>query len=73
MTGIQRAEERFSQAAEETAEASVPIDQISISGADPMINAQVEQMTAQLSYKANIKTLQSAQQMDETLLQLFTT
>lgn len=72
LAGLQAADARVTQAAQETYEATLPTDQISISSQDPLIQAQTDQITADLSYRASIKTIQTAQQMDETLLQLFT-
>ncbi len=46
-------------------EARAAIDQ-----QDDLVRATTDRMTASISFKANIKTMQTAQEMDETLLSL---
>lgn len=69
--GITRATATLDAAAAETYEATVPTDSVSIDGgADPLITATTDRMQASLMMQANVKLLQSAQQMDDTLLSL---
>ncbi|MFZ5444222.1 MAG: hypothetical protein ACOZQL_29770 [Myxococcota bacterium] len=73
MEGISRATELLESAAAETYEATVPTDTVSLdssSGADPLISATSDRITADVMMRANVKVLQTAQQMDDTLLQL---
>ncbi|MFT3712992.1 MAG: hypothetical protein QM817_35515 [Archangium sp.] len=68
--GISRATATLDTAAAETYDATVPTDSVSISGGDPLITATTDRMQASLMMQANVKLLQSAQQMDDTLLSL---
>ncbi|MFO0595677.1 MAG: hypothetical protein U0228_10240 [Myxococcaceae bacterium] len=71
--GISRATANFEAAAAQTYDATVPTDSVSIGGGgDDLIAATTGQMQASVLLKANVKLLQSSQQMDDVLLQLLT-
>lgn len=70
VSGLERADAQLSRAAEETAAATVPTDRVSLSSSDDLVTAQTDRITAELGYRANLKTLQSAEQMNDVLLQL---
>ena len=69
MEGISRAVATLDGAAAATFEATVPSDAVSIGG-DPLITATTDRMMASVMMQANVKLLQTAQAMDDTLLQL---
>lgn len=58
------------EAAAQTLEATVPTDTVSLGGEGDLISASTERANADLMMRANVKVLQSAQQMDDVLLQL---
>jgi hypothetical protein len=68
--GIARATATLDAAAAETSDATVPSDTVSIGGGDDLITATTDRMMASTMMQANVKLLQTAQQMDDTLLQL---
>lgn len=61
--GLQRATAALNESADAL---TVPIDQVSLE------SAMVGQLGASLAFRANVKVLQSAQQMSDDLLRLFT-
>jgi hypothetical protein len=65
--GLQRATSALAESAQALA---VPLDRLSLGGGRE--EALVEQVTASLSFRANVKVLQSAQQMSDELLRLIT-
>lgn len=70
--GISRATAQLDEAAAQTFEATVPTDRVSLGGEGDLISATMGRMNADLMMRANVKVLQSAQQMDDVLLQLLT-
>lgn len=70
--GISRAISRLEDAAAATYEATVPTDTVSLesSGIDPLIDAATARSSADVLLRANVKVLQTAQQMDDVLMQL---
>ncbi len=70
VTGLQAAEAQIDAAAEKTFSATVPSDRITLSGGDGLVEATTQRMTGELAFRASLKTLQTAQQMTDTLLEL---
>jgi len=65
--GLQRATAALGESAEALA---VPVDRLTLGGG--LEEALMGQLTASLSFRANVKVLQSAQQMSDDLLRLIT-
>ncbi len=71
--GLQAAESQVSRAAQETYDATVPTDSITLSSAQPdLVDATTDRITGEAMYRANIKVLQTADQMSNVLLDLIT-
>jgi hypothetical protein len=69
VAGLQRATERLDRVAAETA---APIDKVTLSGGGMDVSNVAETLSAKWAFKANLKTIQSADQMSNELLALFT-
>lgn len=69
--GLRTAEARLGRAAEQTATA-LSSERVSLSNRDPLVDATVERITAAAAFRANLKVLQSADQMSNDLLELLT-
>lgn len=69
LAGLQRAEASFGGAATQLA---APTDRVSIGGLDPTIQGVTGMMSASHAFRANLKVLQSAEQLNDDLLRLLT-
>lgn len=74
VSGLQAATRQVDAAAAETLAATVPTDRVTLggSGEADLISASTDRMTGELLFRANLKTIQTARQMDDVLLQLIT-
>jgi hypothetical protein len=74
VSGLQAATRQVDAAAAETLQATVPTDRVTIGGGGEadLISASADRITGELMFRANLKTLQTAKQMDDVLLQLIT-
>ncbi len=73
VSGLQAATRQVDAAAAETLQATVPTDRVTIGGGEAdLISASADRITGELMFRANLKTLQTAKQMDDVLLQLIT-
>lgn len=69
LAGLGRAEAQFERAAQQLA---LPVDQVSIGQRDPTIDGLTGLMSASHAFRANLKVIQSAEQMNDDLLRLLT-
>lgn len=71
VAGIRAAEAQLESAANETYEATVPTDQITLtSGEGDLVHATTERIRGELAFRASLKTIQTADQMSNLLLEL---
>ena len=71
MGGMRAAEARLDRAAEIAATEFSP-ERVSLSNGDALIEATVERISAATAFRANLKLLQSADQMSNDLMELIT-
>lgn len=71
MGGMRAAEARLDRAAEIAATEFAP-ERVSLSNGDALIEATVERISASTAFRANLKLLQSADQMSNDLMELIT-
>lgn len=71
MGGMRAAEARLDRAAEIAATEFAP-ERVSLSNGDALIEATVERISAATAFRANLKLLQSADQMSNDLMELIT-
>jgi flagellar hook protein FlgE len=69
--GLKAAEARLDRAAESVA-TEFSSERVSVSNTDALIEATVERISAATAFRANLKLLQSADQMSNDLLELLT-
>ena len=69
--GLRSAEARLERAAEIAAAEFTP-ERVSLSNTDAMVEATVERISAAAAFRANLKMLQSADQMSNDLMELLT-
>lgn len=69
VAGLQAAEARFERAA---ARIAAPVDRVTLSGGADDLGAHLERITASHAFRANLKTIQTADQMSNDLLELLT-
>lgn len=59
------------EAAAEMAQATVPTDRVTLSSGEPdLVDATMHRISGELAFRANLKTIQSANEMTDVLLQL---
>jgi flagellar basal body rod protein FlgC len=71
MGGMRAAEARLDRAAEIAATEFSP-ERVSLSNGDALVEATVERISAATAFRANLKLLQSADQMSNDLMELIT-
>ncbi len=73
VSGLKAAESQLDRAAAEVADATVPTDQVTLSGSEPdLLQATTDRISGELLFRANLKTIQAADQMSNELLDLLT-
>jgi len=72
VSGLKAAEARLDRAAVKTAAAFASSEKVSLSGRDDFVDETVERISASAAFRANLKTIQSADQMSNDLLELLT-
>jgi hypothetical protein len=73
LTGIKVGQAQLDAAAQETFDATVPTDQVTLSGGGDLVGATSDRIMGELMVRANLKVLQSSNQTNDVLLQLLTT
>ena len=71
IAGLRAAGDMLEQAASDTVEATVPVDRVTLSSGGPdLVDATTERITGELAFRASLKTIQTANEMTDVLLQL---
>lgn len=70
LSGLRASESLLDTAATQTAVATIPTDAVTLSGTDDLLSAGMNQTLGELGFRANLKVLQTANELSDTVLQL---